>query len=159
MKYYTAKALGRVLGLGKGEIKALTRDGVIKDGVTETGLYILEVAAREIIESMKNPEERDKSVDYSSERAKLMRAKRQNAEYDLALREKDLHQTEEIEFAISKILVGFKAKIRAIPSRVAARCAKISSKEEIFNLLKQVTDEALQELSDLETVFDDEEEM
>lgn len=157
MKYYTAKALGRVLGMGEDEITTLTRQGAIKAGLDDNGLYIIEEAAREIIETMKQPGERQKSADYTSERARLMQARRKSAEYDLGLREKELHRTEEIELVISKILVSFKAKIRSIPSRVAPQCAKLTNREEIFDLLKQVTDEALQELSDIDTVFTAEE--
>lgn len=157
MKYYTAKALGRVLGIEEDEITALTRRGAIKAGLAENGLYIIEEAAREIIAAMKQPGGRQKSADYTSERARLMRVRRQSAEYDLGLREKELHRTEEIELVISKILVSFKAKIRSIPSRVAPQCAKLTNREEIFDLLKQVTDEALQELSDIDAVFASEE--
>lgn len=154
MRYYKAAALGRVLGLGEDEIRALTRRGVIKDGHAAGDLYILEDSAREIIAAMKKPEEREQTADYTSERARLMRVRRQSAEYDLGLREKDLHLTEDIEQAILKMLAGFKAKIRAIPSRMASQCAKLSSKEEIFDLLKQATDEALLELADLAGVFE-----
>lgn len=158
MKYYTAKALGRVLGMGEDEITALTRRGAIRDGLTDKGLYTLEEAAREIIAAMRRPEERGKSADYTAERARLMRVRRQSAEYDLGLREKELHRTEEIELVVSKILVSFKAKIRSIPSRLAPQCAKLTGKEEIFDLLKQVTDEALEELSDIDAIFEEKEE-
>lgn len=154
MKYYKAAALGRVLGLGEDEIKAMTRRGTIREGYAGGDLYILEVSAREIIAGLKKPEERRRTADYTSERAQLMRLRRQRAEYDLALREKDLHLTEDIEQAILRTLTGFKAKIRAIPSRMAAQCAKLTSKEDIFDLLKQVTDEALTELADLNNIFD-----
>lgn len=158
MKYYTAKALGRVLGMGEDEITGLTQRGVIQTGLADNGLYTIEEAAREIIAAMKQPGEWQKSADYTMERARLMRARRQSAEYDLGLREKELHRTEDIELVISKILVSFKAKIRSIPSRVAPQCAKLTGREEIFDLLKQVTDEALQELSDIDALFTGEEE-
>lgn len=216
MKYYTAAALGRVLGLGEDEIKSLTASGAIKEGhvgaaavsagrgtrsaradgsgprggrdvdlpaearprdarekETDTGaagrvprevrtvggaaagggLYVLEDSAREIIAALKKPEERAGSVDYSTERARLVRARREAAEYELGLQEKNLHTSEEVTLAVSKILVGFKAKIRALPSRLAPQCAGMSSQEDISNLLKEATDEALRELSDLDGIF------
>lgn len=155
MRYYTAKALGRVLGIGEDEVRALTQRGLIREGLAENGLYQIEESAREVIAALNGPEEQKRNADYMSERARLMRARRQSAEYDLGLKEKELHRTEEIELVISKILVSFKAKIRSIPSRVAPQCAKLTNREEIFDLLKQVTDEALQELSDLDAVFDE----
>lgn len=155
MKYYTARALGRVLGIGEDEVAELTRRGVIREGLAENGLFTLEESAREIISALKQDGARDQSADYAAERARMMRAKRQSAEYDLELREKHLHRTEDIETVITKILVGFKAKIRAIPSKMAAQCAKLTSREEIFSFLKKVTDEALLELSDLDNLFED----
>ena len=64
-----------------------------------------------------------------------------------------MHRSEDLELAISKILVNFKSRIRSIPARVSPQAAKMKSQEEIFDLLKQATDEALQELSDIDTVF------
>lgn len=158
MKYYTAKALGRVLGIGEDEVTELTRRGVIREGLAKNGLFILEESAREIIAALKQEDGRHKSADYIAERARMMMAKRKSAEYDLELREKQLHRTEDIEIVITKILVGFKAKIRAIPSKMAERCAKMTNREEIFSLLKKTTDEALLELSDLNSLFEIEEE-
>lgn len=155
MKYYTAKALGRVLGVGTDEIVTLTKRGVIKKGLADNGLYVLEDAAREIIAGMKRPEDR-RAADYATERAKLMRARRQSAEHDLALMEKDLHTSEDVEIVLSRVLAAFKAKVRALPSRLAPQCAKAQSKEEIFTLVKAATDETLQELAAIETLFEEE---
>lgn len=154
-RLYTAAALGRALGIGEAEIKTLTRRGVIKKGVAQNGLYDIEAAAREIIAMLREPEERKQSADYQAERARLMRVKRQSAEYDLGIREGTLHRSEDLEIAISKILVSFKSRVRSIPARVSPQAAKMSNQEDIFDLLKQVTDEALQELSDIDKVFTD----
>lgn len=178
MKFYTAAALGRVLSLGEDEIKTLTARGVITDGyvgasafsagnrqketrtggsgATGGGLYVLEESAREIIAALKRPEARDGSVDYATERARLARAKREAEEHKLGLMERELHRSEEIELAISKILVGFKAKLRALPSRFAPQCAKKTNQEEIHDLLKETMDEVLQDLSDLDKLFEEE---
>ena len=155
MKYYTAKALGRVLGMGAGEIVTLTKRGVIKKGIADNGLYVLEDAAREIIASMKRPEER-KAADYATERASFMRARRQSAEHDLKLMERELHTSEDIERTLSRMLAAFKAKVRALPTRMAPQCAKLQKQEEIFDLLKAAADETLQELSGIETLFSEE---
>lgn len=156
LRYYTVKALARVLGMGEEEIAALTRRGIIRDGLAENGLYTIEESAREVIAAIRKPEERNRSANYANERARLMRVRRQSAEHDLALKEKDLHKTEDVERIVLKILARFKARIRAIPSSIAPQCAKLTDKEQIFDLLKQATDEALQELSDIEFLFDEE---
>lgn len=158
MRYYTAAALGRVLGLGEDQIRALTRQGVIREGRKENGLYDIEDAAREIIAAMRKDGKVEESADYLTERARLMRVKRRNAEYELGLKEKELHTTEDIELVISRILMNFRSKIRAIPARLAPQCAKLESREEVHGILKKATDEALEELADLDALFSEQEE-
>ena len=153
MKLYNVKGLSRVLGIGEGEIRAWTRRGIIKKGVASNGLYDLEKTAQEIIAMLRGPEAREQSADYQAERARLMRVKRQSAEYDLGIREGALHRTEDLELALSKMLVSFKSRVRSIPARVSPQAAKMTNQEDIFDLLKQVTDEALQELSDVDAVL------
>ena len=153
IKKYTAAAVGRALGIGESEIKTLTRRGIIRKGIGSDGFYDVAETAREIISMLREPEARKRSADYQSEKARLARVKRQSAEYDLAIREGTLHRTEDLELAISTILVRFKSRIRSIPARVSPQVAKMTSQEEIFDLLKQVTDEALQELSDIDAAF------
>lgn len=153
MKYYTAVALGRVLGIGEERVKALANAGVIREGRKENGLFLLEQSAREIIAELDKPGERKENVDYSTERARLMQVKRKNAEHDLALREKDLHTTEDIETVVAGVLANFRARIRAIPVKAAPECAKLTGQEDVYELLKKMTDEALTELADIERVF------
>lgn len=153
MRYYTARALGRVLGIGEDRVNACVKQGIIKKGRAENGLFLLEDAAREIIAGLEAPGERAPQADYTAERAGLMRVKRKNAEYDLKLREKDLHTSEDIELVMARILVSFRAKVRAIPSRLAPQCAKLTGQEDIYDLLKKATDEALEELADIESIF------
>lgn len=159
MKYYTAKALGRALGIGEDRVNTYAKEGIIRESGEHKGLFVLEEAARAVIAHLEKPGERDESADYSTERARLMRVKRKNAEHDLALRERDLHTSEDIELVMARILVSFKAKIRAIPARVAPQCAKMGSREDIYDLLKDTTDEALEELADIETIFREQEDI
>lgn len=157
MKYYTAVALGRVLGIGEERVKTLANAGVIREGRKENGLFLLEQSAREIIAELDKPGERKENVDYSTERARLMCVKRKNAEHDLALREKDMHTTEDIELVVAGVLTNFRSRIRAIPVKAAPKCARLTEQEDIYELLKTLTDEALMELADIEKAFGGEE--
>lgn len=157
MKLYTSAAIARTLGMTEKEIKALTKTGIIRKGYTEKGLYILEDTAREILENYRKPEEERENVDYVAERAKLMRIKRLNEEFDLNLRKRTLHTSEDIELLLSKMIVAFKARLSAIPSKAAQQTAKMTDSADIFDLLKGLIDEALTELSELEGLFKEEE--
>lgn len=153
---YTSAAIARTLGITEKEVKALTKTGVIRKGVTNQGLYDLGETAREILANYKKPEDERENVDYTAERAKLMRIKRKDAEYNLQLRKGELHQSEEVEMILSKMIVSFKARLSAIPSRAAPQVAKITDVADIFDLLKKLIDEALTELSDFEKLSEGE---
>lgn len=153
MKLYTAAALGRALGLSEEAVRAMTRQGAICAGRTENGLYLLERSAREIITALKKTEAGERPISYEDEKAKLMKIKRESAEYDLELKKRELHTTEDIELTVTAILTRFRSKIRALPARLAPQCAITNDKQEIYELLKKATDETLEELSDLESLL------
>lgn len=156
MKLYTSAAVARTLGLDEKEVKALTKAGVIKKGYTARGLYIIEDTAREIIANYKKPEHERENVDYNTERAKMIRAKRMNAEYDLRLREKELVEAREIKMVLDKIVSIFRARLLSIPARIAPQIAETRSSAEAADILKAVIREALEELADINNVLDDE---
>lgn len=154
MKLYTRWRIAKELGLTESEIQSMVNKGQIKSGIDERGLFRLEETAREIIAAMRKSPESRRVVDYKEERALLVRAQRENAELDLKLRRGDLHKTEDVEYATTKILMNFKARIRAIPSRAAPMVAKMDNTADIFDVLSQMTDEALEELSDFDRAGD-----
>ena len=154
MKVYTGAAIANKLGITKREIEEMTASGVIRDGRYNEKLYKMEETARELIAEYRKPEEKRDTVDYTTERAKLMRIKRLNEEFDLQLREGELHRTEDIEIILSKMLVAFKARIDAIPAKAAPVVAKMTDNADVFDKLKELTDEALRDLSDFELVFE-----
>ena len=151
MRLHTEAAICRDLGLSKTALRAYIKSGIIKEGKTDKGLFVLETTAREIIAAERNKDQ--KPPDYTTERAKLMRAKRKNEEYELRVKQGELHRTEDIEEVAARILVGFKSRITAIPSRAAPQVAKMDDTTEIFDFLKKLTDEALEELSNFDTVI------
>lgn len=155
MKYYTSAAIARILGIDEKEVKALTKAGVIRKGYTDRGLYLLEDTAREILANYRRPEQERENVDYTTERAKMMRAKRLNAEYDLKLREQELVEAQEVKLELAQIISVFRTSLLSIPARVAPQMAKTRSSVEAADILKAVIRESLEELSDLDTVLDE----
>lgn len=153
MKVYTSAAIARKLGVAQREIEEMTLAGVIREGRYNEKLYKLDETARELIAEYRRPEEKRENVDYTTERAKLMRIKRLNEGFDLQLREGELHRTEEIENILSKLVVAFKARIDAIPAKAAPAVAKMTDRADVFDKIKELTDEALKDLSDFESIF------
>lgn len=151
MALYTAKALGNALGLSVKEINSLLKAGVIS--YDKGMLFQPEKAAKDIIQHYRSGEAREEIVDYSTERAKLMRAKRLGEEYELRLREGSLHEAGDVEQIVTNMLLNFRARIMAIPAKLAPSLAGESDKTSVFNILKAATDDALNELADYERLF------
>lgn len=152
MKLYDAKAVARFLDISERRVRQLRDEKVIAE--VRPGLYDLTEANHRYINYLRkrNPES-EAVIDYNTERAKLVRAKRKNEEYELQLKEQRLHAAEDIESVMTDMLVNFKARLMAIPSKLAPVLCKKTDRAEIFRLLKEHIDEALLEISDFKTAF------
>lgn len=152
MQLYTGKALAKALKLTATEVENLRKAGVItyKKGKA----YALDECAAAIIEHCKGKMgEIAETADYATERALLMRAKRREQEFEMGLKEGTLHDAKDVEQIVTTMILNFRSRVMAIPSRLAARLSKESDTTAIFNILKEATDDALNELSDYNTLF------
>ena len=147
LKLYDVKAVARFLDVSERRVRQLRDEKVIAE--VRPGLYDLIDTNRRYINYLRkrNPES-EETIDYNTERAKLVRAKRKNEEYELQLKENRLHASEDIEAVMKDMLVNFKARLMAIPAKLAPVLCRKTDRAEIFKLLKEHIDEALQELSD-----------
>ena len=151
MKMYTAAAVARRLGMTERNVRMLRDKGVLTE--YKPGLYDLQTVTVQYINFLrkKNPEAEDK-VDYNTERAKLVRAKRESEELELQVRKNELHTTEDIEKALTDMLVNFRTKLMAIPAKLSPIMAKKKDQTEIFKLMKAAIDETLEELADFDKI-------
>ena len=151
MKIYTAAAVARRLDMTERNVRLLRDKGVLTE--YKPGLYDLQAATVQYINFLrqKNPEAEDK-VDYNTERAKLVRAKRESEELELQVRKNELHTTEDIEKALTDVLVNFRTKLMAIPAKLSPIMAKKKDQTEIFKLMKTAIDETLEELADFDKI-------
>lgn len=156
MKMYTAAAVARRLDMTERNVRLLRDKGVLTE--YKPGLYDLQTVTVQYINFLrqKNPEAEDK-VDYNTERAKLVRAKRESEELELQVRKNELHTTEDVEKALTDMLVNFRTKLMAIPAKLSPIMAKKKDQTEIFKLLKAAIDETLEELSDFDKICEEEE--
>lgn len=153
MTLYSGKALAGALGLTVQEVEKLRSAGVIRYRKGRT--YALEESARSILAYYKEQGEENASApaDYQTERALLMRAKRMEQEYETGLKDGKLHASEDVEAIVTKMLMNFRSRIMAIPAKLASRLSKESDTTAIFEILKEATDDALNELSDYDGLF------
>jgi hypothetical protein len=152
LKLYDAKVVARFLDITERRVRQLRDEKVISE--TTPGLYNLQETTHKYINYLRkrNPES-EENIDYNTERAKLIRAKRQNEEFELHLKEGKLHEAVEIETVMKDMLVNFKSRLMSIPAKLSPVLAKKTDRAEIFKIIKAQVDEALTELSDYEAVF------
>lgn len=152
MKLYTAAAVARHLDMTERNVRTLRDKGVLTE--YKPGLYDLKTATQQYVNFLrkKNPDAEEK-VDYNTERAKLVRAKRESQELELQLRKNELHTAEDVEQVMTDMLIRFKTRLMAMPAKLSPILAKKTDQTEIFKLMKTGVDEALEELADFDTVF------
>lgn len=155
MKLHTTAAVARFLNLTDRRVRQLKDEGIITE--VRPGLYNLLETNHDYIDFLKGDSKAEEKISYHEERAKLVRAKRRNQEYDLRLREKELHEAAEIEEVMGEMLVNFKVRLLAIPTKLSPLLSTKKSKIEIHKILSEAIEEALAELSDFRTTFNYEE--
>lgn len=155
VKLYDAKVVARFLDMTDRRVRQLRDEGVISEA--RPGLYDLTETNRKYIRYLRerNPDD-DGAIDYRREQVLLVRAKRRDVEFDLQVKENQLHRTEDVERVMSNMLINFKARLMAIPSKLSPTLSKKTKQAEIFALLKAAIDEALRELADFPTLFREE---
>lgn len=157
MKLYTVKAIARLLNLTERRVRQLKDEGIIQEYKGTPGLYDLMPTTHNYINYLRkrNPES-EENINYNTERAKLIRAKRLNEEYDLGVKDGSLHTSEDVEAVMVNMLINFKSRLMAIPAKLSPVLSKKTDKAEIHRILKDSVDEALNELADFDKAFKDE---
>lgn len=145
------KRLAIMLDLTERRVRGLKNDGIISEYSRGSGLYDPSEAVSAYIRYIRDKNGGD--LDYTAERAKLIKAKRKSEEYDLQLKEGNLHTSEDVELVMSDMLLRFKARLMSIPAKASPNLAEETSSEKIYKMLKNYIDEALEELSDYKTAF------
>lgn len=146
MTLYTSKAVAQWLGLTERRIRQMRDAGIIRE--TKPGLYDMKPTVQAYLAYLRN-----NTGDLNQQRAELTKAKKELAELELGERKGNLHRTEDVEQALTTMLMNFRTKIMSIPAKLAKTVAGMSDSAEIYDLLKKETDEALDELSDYDKAF------
>ena len=120
--------------------------GIIREA--KPGLYDMKPTVQAYLAYLRN-----NTGDLNQQRAELTKAKKELAELELGERKGNLHRTEDVEQALTTMLMNFRTKIMSMPAKLAKTVAGMSESAEIYDLLKKETDEALDELSDYDKAF------
>ncbi|WP_462354949.1 hypothetical protein [Fusobacterium ulcerans] len=90
-------------------------------------------------------------VDSSSgkdESLELKRVEKETKELKLGIMREEYHHKDDIKLLVSDMLARFKAKLTAIPTKASMKLLNIDNRREIETILKEILNEALNELSE-----------
>ncbi len=143
MKLYTSKVVAQWLGLTERRIRQLRDEGVIAED--RQGLYDLQPTVLRYIKYLGGAGKES----LQTERMKLTAEKRKAAEMDNEQRRGELHSTADIETGIKTMCLNIRSRFLTLPAKLSpALAAAGGDQTEIFDILKEAVDEALEELSD-----------
>lgn len=150
----TSTMLSKLFGLTTARIRQLENEGVLKKA--SRGKYPLQENVKKYVDYLKitseinngkNENEKIK-IDYDEEHALLEKAKREKAELELAQMQGTMFDAADIEREMTKMLAAFRAKILAIPSKLAPQLIARSEISIIESILETEVYNALSELSE-----------
>ena len=157
MKLYTVKVVASWLDMTERNVRELAKKNIIPQ--YRPGLFKLKDTVHAYIAFLRDKApNKEENLDYTTERAKMVRTKREAAELDLAERKKELHRSEDIEIIMTDMLIRFRTKLMSIPAKQSPILAEKNDQKEIFKILKKAIDEALDELSTYDAAFEQGEE-
>ena len=142
MTLYTSKVVAQWLCLSERRVRQLRDEGVIQE--TRPGLYDLQPTVARYIQYLGGAGKEN----LNEERRRLTAAKREAAEMDNEQRRGDLHSTADFEKGLKTMLLNVRSRFLIIPAKLSPTLAAGQlTQANIYDLLKQAIDEALEEMS------------
>lgn len=144
--------ISEIFGVSERRIQQLVKAGAISR--IDRGKFHLPTVIEEYsnwkVDNASHPVFTDdgEEVDYDYENALLMRAKRHKAELELKIMRGELHRSVDIERVMNDMLISFKTKCLAIPSKTAPKLLNQTDLAVITDTIKNEVYEALNELSE-----------
>jgi len=135
----TASDLAKLINLSHQRIRILVDEGVLDRGPMDT-YQAIDNCSR-YVKYLRSQTRKNSGKD------RMTNAKAQMAELDLQQREGTLVPMAEIEQLLADMVLRFRSRIRAIPSRLAPMVAPETDVKAIYKLCEKFHDEALEELA------------
>ena len=147
---FTRKVIADLFFLSEKRIRQLTDEGIIEE--YSNGYYALVPAVKGYIRYLQRQiSDDDSSSDYNTEKAKLTKTKREDAELDLMVKRGELHKASDIEFIMTNMLIALREKLLTLPNKVISQIVATPSGDEyndaVIKILHSAVLDALNELS------------
>ncbi|MFY0545466.1 hypothetical protein [Brevibacillus sp. H7] len=143
---FSAKQLSEILNLTPRRIQQLAEEGIMVKA--SRGKYKAIDSIQRYIQLLQEKKGDSDEVDYFTERALHEKAKREKAELALAVMKGDLHRSKDVEMVMNDMIAAFRARILAIPTKLAPQMQGLKELAAIRDLLTREMIEALTELSE-----------
>lgn len=147
----SSNVLADLFGLTTRWIRQLSEEGVLKK--TGRGRYNLQENIKNYIvylktnQNLKQEIKDDDELDADIEKALLVRRQREKLDLEIAAIRGTMHFSKDVEIVMNDMLANFRAKILAMPTKVAPLLLARDDISEIQQLLQEEFFEALKELS------------
>jgi phage terminase Nu1 subunit (DNA packaging protein) len=147
---YSRRVIAELLCRSEKRIKQLTDDGILEE--CAAGHYRLVPTVQAFIKYLDGLiTDEDQASSYNTEKARLTKVKREDAELNLRVKKNELHRASDVEFIMTNMLVAFKSKLEVLPYKVLPSLINIPDGPEkaktVTNILKDAISEALNELA------------
>lgn len=151
MQLHTSKVVAEYLDVTERRVRQLRDEGIITE--VRPGMYNLKDTTRKYIRSIRQGDTGE--LNYTEEKAKLTKAKREREELELQVRQETLHDEADVTHMVSKLFVAFRSRLLAIPSKLAPAFVKETDRTKIEKKLKDQIYESLEELSTGRGLFEE----
>lgn len=147
----SSNVLADLFGLTTRWIRQLSEEGVLKK--TGRGRYNLQENIKSYIvylktnQNLKQEIKDDDELDADIEKALLVRRQREKLDLEIAAIRGTMHFSKDVETVMNDMLANFRAKILAMPTKVAPLLLARDDISEIQQLLQEEFFEALKELA------------
>ena len=151
----STKVVADMLDVTSRRVGQLCEEGILTK--VKNGSFLLVPTIRNYIRYLKTkndterPADGDIAEEFSKEHTLLERAKREKAELEVALMKGNVHASEDVEREMTKMLGAFRARVLAIPSKLAPRVAIIDDATKIEDMIRSEVYSALKELSEYDS--------
>lgn len=142
------KELAQCLGISSRRVRALREEGLFQTAQNGRG-YPLENCVQEYIEYKVNAElGRSALISKEKVQAEHEEVKRQISLLKLRKLRRELHEAADVEFYLSDMLIRFKNRLLALPSKLAMEIAGLNDINDIIRIIQKNILDALEELSE-----------
>lgn len=141
----TQTEMARVLGITQPRVNQLIQDGVIIKN--KNGAVFVVESLKNFYKLKADDTSTDKKLNYTEEKAKHEKIKREIAELKLAKMQKNVYDARTVELVLTEMLSNLRTQLLGIPAKLAPQL-EMKKRSTIYDRMTEEVTEKLAELSE-----------